>query len=62
MTSHIWRQKKWLTKNCNLCWKGIRQNQLLGFFETNEKLFKNWNKLLLVGSFETNKFNQKQFD
>ena len=29
--------------------------------KSNEKLIKNWNELLLVGSSETNKFNQKQF-
>ena len=62
MTSHIWRQKKWLTKTCNLCWKGLGQTPTIGvILKTNEKLFKNWNELLLVGSSETNKFNQRQF-
>ena len=28
------------------------------FLKTNEKLIKNWNELLLIGSLETNKFNQ----
>ena len=31
-----------------------------GYFETNEKLIKIWNELLLVGYTETNKFDQKQ--
>ena len=62
MTSHISRQKKWLTKTCNLCWKGIERTTTLGFiFKTNEKFIKNWNELLLVGSLETNNINQKQF-
>ena len=62
MTSYISRQKKWLTKSCNLCWKGIGQTPTFGvILKTNEKLIKNWNELLLVRSAETNKFNQKQF-
>ena len=62
MTSHISRQKKWLVKTCNLCWKGIGRTPTFGvILKTNEKLIKNWNELLLVGSLETNKFNQKQF-
>ena len=59
MMSHIWRQKKWLTK---ICWKGIGRTPTFGFIlKTNKKLIKNWNELLLVGSSETNKRNQKQF-
>ena len=62
MTSYISRQKKWLTKSCNLCWKGIGRTPTFGFFlKTNEKLIKNWIELLLFGFSETNKFNQKQF-
>ena len=54
--------KKWLTKSCDLCWKGVEQTPTFGFIlKTNEKLFKNWNELMLVGSSETNKFNQKRF-
>ena len=53
MTSHIWRQKKWLTKSCNLCWKGIGRASIFGVvLKTNEKFIKNWNELLLVGSSE----------
>ena len=55
MTSHIGREKKWLTKICNLCWKGIGRTSTFGvILKTNEKLIKNWNELLLVGSSETN--------
>ena len=62
MTSHISRQKKWLIKTCNLCWKAIARTQTFGFiFKINEKFIKNWNEILLVGSLETNKFDQKQF-
>ena len=62
MTSHISREKKWLTKSCNSCWKGLGQTPTVAaILKTNEQLFKNWNDLLLVGSSETNKFNQKQF-
>ena len=62
ITSHISHQKKWLTKSCNLCWKGIRRTPTFGFIlKTNEKFIKNWNELLLVGSLETNKLNLKQF-
>ena len=62
MTSHIWRQKKWLTKTCNLCWKGIGRTPTFGvILKTNEKLSKNLNELLLVGSSEINIFDQKQF-
>ena len=46
MMSHILRQKKWLTKTFNLCWKGIGQTPTFGvILKTNEKLIKNWNKL-----------------
>ena len=59
MTSHISRQKKWLIKSCNLCTKGIGRPQTFGVIsKTNRKLIKNWNELFLVGSSETNKFNQ----
>ena len=62
MTSHISRQKKWLTYRCNLFWKGIGRAPTFGvILNINEKLIKNWNQLLLVGSSETNKFDQKQF-
>ena len=62
MRSHISRQKKLLTKSCNLCWKGIEQTPSFGvILKTNEKLSKNWNELLLVLSSEAIKFNQKQF-
>ena len=37
MTSHI-GVKKWLTKTCNLCWKGMGQAPTLGaILKTNEK-------------------------
>ena len=63
MTSHISRQKKWLTKKCNLCWKDIGQTPTFGvILKTNEKLIKIWNELLLVGYSEINKFDQEQFD
>ena len=56
MTSHISQQKN------NLCWKGIGQTPTFGvILKTNEKLFKNWNELLLVESSEINKINQMQF-
>ena len=62
MTSHISRQKNWLTKCCNLCWRGIGPTPTFGvILKTNEKLIKIWNELLLVGFSETNKFDQKQF-
>ena len=62
MTSHISRQKKWLTKSSNLCWRGIgRTPTFRVILKTNEKLIKIWNELLLVGSSETNKFDKKQF-
>ena len=62
MTSHISRQKKWMTKSCNLCLKGIGRAPTFGvILKINEKLIKNWNELLLVGSSKTNKFDQKQF-
>ena len=60
MTSHISRQKKWLTKSCNLCWRGIGQTTFGIILKTNKKLIKIWNELLLVGYSETNKFDQKQ--
>ena len=50
--------KKWLTKRCNLCWKGIGRAPTFGvILKTNEKLIKIWNELSLVGSSETNKFD-----
>ena len=50
--------KKWLTKSSNLCWKGIgRRPTFEVILKINEKLIKNWNELLLVGSSETNNFN-----
>ena len=62
MTSHISRQKMWLTKTCNLCWRGIGRTPTFGFFlKTKKKLMKIWNELLLVGYSETYKFDQKQF-
>ena len=62
MTSHFSRQKYWLTKCCNLCWRGIGRTPTLGvILKTNEILMKNWDELLLVGFSETNKFYQKQF-
>ena len=62
MTSHISRQKNCLTKTCNLCWTGTGRPPTFGvILKTNEKLIKIWNELLLVGSSETNKFDQKQF-
>ena len=34
--------KKWLTKRCNLCWKGIGPTPTFGIIlKTNEKLIKN---------------------
>ena len=63
MMSNISRQKKWLTKTCNLCWKGIERTLTFGvILKSNEKLIKDWSELLLVESLDTNKFNQKQFD
>ena len=63
MMSHISRQKKWLTKICNLCRKVTGRTPTFGvILKNNEKLIKNLNEFLLVGSSETNKFNQKQFD
>ena len=54
--------KSWLTKSCNLCWKGIGRTPTFGvILKTNQKLIKIWNELLLVGFSETNKFDQKQF-
>ena len=62
MTSYISRQKKWLIKICNSCWKDIGRIPTFGVIvKTNEKLIKNWYELLLVGSSKTNKFDQKQF-
>ena len=62
MTSHISSQKNWLTKSINLCCRGIGPTPTFGvILKTNEKLIKIWNELLLVGSSETNKFDQKQF-
>ena len=62
MTSHISRQKNWLTKSSNLCWRGMGRTPTFGvILKTNEKLIKIWNELLLVGSLETNKFDKKQF-
>ena len=50
--------KEWLTKSYNLCWKAIGRTPTFGvILKTNEKLFKSWNELLLLGSSETNKFN-----
>ena len=55
-------QKKWLSKSCSLCWKGIGRTPTIGvILKTNEKLIRNWNKLLLDCSLEINKFYQKQF-
>ena len=54
--THLAR-KKWLTKRCTLCWKGIGRTPIFGIIlKTNEKLNKNWNELLLVCYSETNKF------
>ena len=62
MTSHISRQKKWLTKSSNLCWRDIGQTPTFGaILKTNEKIIKIWSELLLVGFSETNKFDKKQF-
>ena len=62
MTSHISRQKNWLTKSSNLCWRGIGRTPTFGvILKTNEKLIKIWNELSLVGFSETNKFDKKQF-
>ena len=62
MTLHISRQKTWLTKRSNLCWRGIGRTPTFGaILKTNEKLIKIWNELLLVEYLETNKFDQKQF-
>ena len=50
VTSWISRQKKWMTKSSNLCWKGIGRTPTFGvILKTNEKLIKIWNELLLVG-------------
>ena len=58
MTSHIWCENRWLTKSCNLCWKGIRRTPTYGvILKTNVKSIKNWNELLVVCSLETNDFN-----
>ena len=54
--------KNWLTKSSNLCCRGIGRTPTFGvILKTNQKLFKIWNELLLVGFSETNKFDQKQF-
>ena len=56
--------KKWLTKSCNLCWRGTGKGRTptIGvILKTNEKLIKIWNELWLVGSLETNEIDQKQF-
>ena len=51
--THVAR-KKWLSKSYNLCWKGIEQTPTFGvILKTNEKLIKDWNKLLLVCCSET---------
>ena len=48
-------EKKWLTRD-------IGQTPTFRvILKTNEKLIQNGNELLLVGSSETNNFNQKQF-
>ena len=60
MTSHISRQKNWLIKSSNLCWRSIGRTFGV-ILKTNEKLIKNWNELLLVGFSETNKVDQQQF-
>ena len=50
MRPHISRQKNWLTKSCNVCWRGIGRTPTFGvILKTNEKLIKIWNELLLVG-------------
>ena len=62
MTSHISRQKNWLTKSCNLYWRGIGPTSTFWvILKINKKLIKIWNELLLDGFSETNKFDQKQF-
>ena len=62
MTSHILRQKKWLTKSSNLCCRGIGPTPTFGVvLKTNDKLIKIWNEILLVGYSETSKFDQQQF-
>ena len=62
MTTHISRQKNWLTKSSNLRWRSTGRTPTFGvILKTNEKLIKIWNELLLVGFSETNKFDQKQF-
>ena len=62
VTSHFSRQKKWMTKSSNLCWRGIGPTPTFGIIlKTNEKLIKIWNELLLVGFSERNKFDQNQF-
>ena len=54
--------KKWLTKSCNLCWKGIGRTPTIGvILKINEKFIKNSNKLLLVGFLEKSELDQKQF-
>ena len=56
MTSHIWREKKWLTEGCNLRKKSIGRTPTFGVtLQTNEKLIKHWSELLLVCYSETNK-------
>ena len=58
MTSHTWREKKGLTKSCNLCWRGMGQTPTFGvILKSIKKLIKNWNELLLVCYSKTNKLN-----
>ena len=58
MKSHIWHEKKWLTKSRNLCWKGIGRTPMFGIIlKTNKKWSKNWSQLLLVCNSETKKFH-----
>ena len=39
VTSHISRQKKWMTKGSNLCWRGIgRTPTFRVILKTNEKI------------------------
>ena len=51
-------QKKWLTKSCNSCWKGIAPTSAYGVILINDvKSIMHWNELLPVCDTEKHKFN-----
>ena len=60
MTRHTFRAKKTGEPKA-VIYAGKRIPTFGVILKTNEKLIKSWNELLLVGFWETNKFDQKQF-